>query len=150
MRLLATIVATAAVIALASAQSPQVVAQGADTQTGVSTSQSGAGVQRRGSGKVSARESATSKQSISGRAEDRERSGVRPETNKTSANSETTIRGRSQTHVAVSSGRHEDEDIVLKRKRAHREVTEPKVPVRVQSELIKLAKKMGLKYFDGV
>jgi hypothetical protein len=56
MRLLATIVATAAVFAFTSAQNQQVLAQGADTQTGVSTSQGSAGGQERHSGKASAKD----------------------------------------------------------------------------------------------
>ena len=121
MRLLRTIAASVALIGFAATQSPEVLAQGANPQTGASTSQSSAGGQVKGSVNVSARGSAASGRSAGGHADNSGRTGVRSESSHTKvgvrSGSETTIRGRSQTRVGVSSGSRED--IVLRRKRAH-------------------------------
>jgi hypothetical protein len=120
MRLLRTIAASVALIGFAATQSPEVLAQGANPQTGASTSQSSAGGQVKGSVNVSARGSAASGRSAGGHADNSGRTGVRSESSHTKvgvgSGSETTIRGRSQTRVGVSSGSRED--IVLRRKRA--------------------------------
>jgi hypothetical protein len=121
MKLLTTIVASAALVGFAAVQSPQVFAQAANAQIGASTSQGGAGGQGRGSVNMSGRGSATTGQSVGGRADIGGRSGVKSETTRTRvgvrSGGETTIRGRSQVRVGVSSGGRED--IVLRRKRAH-------------------------------
>src|SRR5882762_1922477 len=82
MKLRAMIVATAAVVALV-AQGPQVLAQGANAQTGASRSQGSTGAQERSAVNTSPRGSDTTKQSTGGRAESGERSSVKSQTRQT-------------------------------------------------------------------
>jgi hypothetical protein len=121
MKLLATIVAIAALGGFAATQSLQVFAQAANAQIGASTSQGGAGGRGKSSAGVSVRGSASSGRSAGGHTDTVKRTGVRSETTHVSlglgSKSETRIHGRSQTRLGLSSGSRED--IVLRRKRAN-------------------------------
>jgi hypothetical protein len=118
MNLRATIMATAAVAALAFAQTPQVLAQNAGTKAGASTGAGGSG-QMHGSG-APARPPSGGGQMSGGHAENSV--GVSGKSGKAGMqigvrSGGTTIREPSQTRVGMySAGR---EDVILRRRRAH-------------------------------
>src|SRR3979490_2910634 len=121
MRPLALTVATAAVVAFAFPQISRVQAQGADSKSSASARQPSAG-QARGLDGASTRGSDGRGSSVVERSESPGRSAGESERSQSSVGAraksrETTIHGRSQTRIGVSSG--SSEDIVLKRKRVH-------------------------------
>src|SRR3979490_1849546 len=119
MRPLALTVATAAVVAFAFPQISRVQAQGADSKSSASARQPSAG-QARGLDGASTRGSDGRGSSVVERSESPGRSAGESERSQSSVGAraksrETTIHGRSQTRIGVSSG--SSEDIVVKRKR---------------------------------
>ncbi len=124
MTLRTAMIATTAAAALAFGFSPQLLAQGANTQ-GASTSQGASGGQARSSGSTAA--PSTSGQASGGRVQNsggRAQNGAGPKSEKTEINAKigsngntTTVRERSRTHVGVYSGGRED--VILHRKRPH-------------------------------
>jgi hypothetical protein len=123
MKLRTAMIATTAAAALAFGFSPQLSAQGANTQ-GASTSQSASGGQARSSGSTAA--PSTSGQANAGRVQNsggRAQNGAGLKSEKTeikakigSNGNTTTVRERSRIHVSVYSGGRED--MVPHRKRA--------------------------------
>jgi hypothetical protein len=127
MKLRTTILATTAAAALAFGFSPQLLAQGAGTQAGASTSHSASGGQAGGSGHAAA--SSTNGQASANGGGARAQNGAGLKTEKTetgvkigstkigSNGNATTVRERSRTRVsAYSSGR---DDVILHRRRPH-------------------------------
>jgi hypothetical protein len=135
MRLRTTILATTAAAALAFGFSPQLLAQGANTQPGASTSpstsQGASGGQARGSGNTAAPSTTgqanTSGQANGGHAQNnggRAQNDVGLKSEKTETGAEigsnsnaTTVRERSRTRVGVYSGSRED--VIVHRRRPH-------------------------------
>jgi hypothetical protein len=122
MRLRTTIFATTAVAALAFGFSPPLLAQGADTKSGASSSpsmsQGASGGQARSSGNTAA--PSTSGQANGGRAQND--GGLKSGKTETSAkigsnNNATTVREHSRTRVSVYSGGRED--VIVHRRRPH-------------------------------
>jgi hypothetical protein len=122
MNLRATIMATAALAAIAFAQTPQVLAQNAGTKAGASAGAGGSG-QMQGSGSVPARAPSGGGQMSRGHAENS--GGMSGKSGKSGTagvqmgarTGGTTIHERSQTRVGLYSGGRED--VILHRRRAH-------------------------------
>jgi hypothetical protein len=123
MKLRTTILATTAAAALAFGFSPQLLAQGANTQagTGTSMSHSASGGQARGAGNSAASSTSGQANANGGGGHAQNGAGMKSEKTETTARigstSNTTVRERSRTRVGVYSGGRED--VILHRRRPH-------------------------------